>query len=302
MKKVVVISTFMTLAVGVMPLSYSAHPQSGTSKQQVAVTEAPAIVKSPWSGKVTLEMERAAQKKLRETLENLTTVDVGRVLFQDVKLGVRGQLLNVFQSAEGKEGSDRYLSPWDPSVSLSKGSLLEVAGVKIGGELRSFIPATYASRADDADRNPHLGFYHAQLVTAKEVGAWSFSTLHRATHYNFQRALNAKNESNPRFRWLNEVAVACKVHELFSISSLVDFLTYETRKTSEQTLPNTRLEWTTTVDAEPMKKLSVSAGVTLTAPEQTLHRYFQSEEPGKTRAQTRLDNTKGVLSISYSFL
>ncbi|MBI3018556.1 MAG: hypothetical protein HYY61_01490 [Deltaproteobacteria bacterium] len=296
MKKISVISIFMIMAVGVMPSSYSAHPQSGTSKQQVVVTEAPAAVaKSPWSGRVTLEMGRAFQKKPRETMENITTVDVGRVLINDVKLSMRAQWRNVFQSDEGKEGSDRYLTPWDPSVALSKGSLLEVAGVKIGGELRSFIPATYVSRADGVDRNPHLGFYHSQITTMKEVGAWSFSTLHRVTHYNFQRALNEDNKSNARFRWLNEVAVACKVSELFSISSLVDFLTYETRKTSAEALPNTRLEWTSTVDAEPMKNLSVSAGVTLTAPEQTLSRYFEN-------AQSRLGNTQGVLTISYSFL
>ncbi|MBI2646235.1 MAG: hypothetical protein HYW85_04275, partial [Deltaproteobacteria bacterium] len=160
--------------------------------------------------------------------------------------------------------------------------------------------ATYASRADGIDRNPHLGFYHSQLVTAKEVGAWSFSTLHRITHYNYQRALNAENKPNARFRWLNEVAVANKITDMFSISSLVDFLTYETRKTSAEALPNTRLEWTTTLDAEPMKNLAVSAGVTLTAPEQTLNRY--SQEAGKTRAQSRLDNTKGILSVSYTFL
>lgn len=291
----------MIAVLGVMPSSYSAHPQSGTSKQQV-VTEAPAsaVAKSPWSGKVILDMERTSQKKLREATTATTTLDIGRVLFGDVKLGVRGYWNNTFISAEGKQGADRYLSPEDPSVSLSKGSLLEVAGIKIGGELRSFIPATYASRADGIDRNPHLGFYHSQLVTAKEVGAWSFSTLHRVTHYNFQRALNAENKPNPRFRLLNEVAVACKVSELFSISSLVDFLTYETRKTSDPALPNTRLEWTSTIDAEPMKNLAVSAGVTLTAPEQTLSRYFQEGE--KTRSQSRLDNTKGVLSISYTFL
>ena len=312
MKKMVVISTFMVMAVGVMPSSYSAHPQSGTSKQQVVVTETPAAVaKSPWSGKVTLDMERAVQKKPREAMENLTTLDIGRVLFQDVKLGVRGQWANVFQSTEKKEGSERYLSPWDPSVSLSKGSLLEVAGVKIGGELRGFIPATYASRGDGVDRNPHLGYYRSQITTAKEVGAWSFSTLHRVTHYNYNSGSKSvtdedgsiKVSPNKRFGFLNEIAVANKINDMFSISSLVDFITVEGRRTSEEAFKGpsgTNLEWTTTLDAEPMKSLSVSAGVTLTAPEQTVSRYFQDGE--KTSSQSRLDNTKGVLTISYSFL
>ncbi len=301
MKKMVVISTFIIMAVGVMPLSYSAHPQSGTSKQQVVVTEAPAaVVKSPWSGKVSLDMERGAQKKLRETMENVTTVDIGRILFQDVKLGLRGQWANVFQSTEGKEGADRYLTPWDPSVSLSKGSVLELGGVNVGGELRVFIPATYASRADGVGRNPHLGFYRYQLTAAKEIGAWSFSALHRIVHYNYQQALNAKGASNKRFAMLNELAIARKITDMFSLSSLVDFVTVEGRDISKEAFVGTGLEWTTTIDAEPMKNLAVSAGVTLAAPEQTVSRYFQDGE--KTRSQSRLDNTKGVLSVSYTFL
>ena len=312
MKKIVVISTFMTLAVGVMPSSYSAHPQSGTSKQQVVVTEAPAeVAKSPWSGKVTLDMEKGVQKKPRETLENLTTVDIGRVLFEDVKLSVRGQWENVFQSVEGKKGADRYVTAWDPSVSLNKGSLLELAGVKVGGELRSFIPATYASRGEGVDRNPHLGLYRVQITTAKEVGAWSFSTLHRAGHYNYQSGSRSvtdedgsiKVKLNPRFLILNEVAIANKITDIFSISSLVDFITKEGRDISEEAFvgpAGTRLEWTTTLDVEPMKNLALSAGVTLTAPEQTLSRYFKDGE--KNRSQSRLDNTKGVLSVSYKFL
>lgn len=305
MKKTVMISTFVIMGLGAMPLSYSAHPQSKTSKQQVQqiVVAAPAsaVAKSPWSGRVTLDMERAVMQKPLDALSNKTTVDIGRVLFGDVSLGVRGQWKNSFSATEEKQGSDRYLTPLDPSVSLSKGSLLEVAGVKIGGALRAFIPATYASRADGIDRNPHLGFYRYEVTAAKEIGAWSLSALHRITQYNYQRALDVKSQVNGRFGMLNEVAAGYKLNSVVSISSLLDFATKVGRHISKETFPDdTGLDWTTSLDMEPVKNLAVSAGITFSAPEQTLARYFQDGE--KTRAQSRLDNTKGGLTVVYTFL
>ncbi|HBQ21215.1 MAG: hypothetical protein A2Z91_00300 [Deltaproteobacteria bacterium GWA2_38_16] len=304
MKKYVVFSFLMI--VGLVSSSvYALHPGSTTSKEQPVAPQASAPVatsqaavpevKSPWSGSVKIEMERSTDKKPLAALKNRTSVTLGRTLFDDVSVNLAILLDNKFTADTAKQGVNRYFTTKDPLLYVSKGKVAEVLGINISAApFQVWLPITENSRRNGDERNPHNGIYRSAILLTKDIGAWSLASLNRVSYFNYRRQFSADGSENARFGMLNELAASYKLSEVVALSSVVDFVSVESRDLGKTALDST-LEWSPSLDLTPAQNLEVSLGVTLTAPNKTPRRYWES-------AESRIANTSSGLVVSYKFL
>lgn len=290
-KQLVILTVALLLGTPSLFAEEVAQEQSG----QAVVTKAPAK-KGPWSGSLSVNVERTSTDKPLKGTSATTAVKIGRKLTDLVSLAFSWPFENKFVANTAKTGVQQYVTLKDPSLSLSRSDLFDLSGVKGKGSLGVSLPVVDTLLVDALQRatekNPHRGIYNYRLSAEKAIDHWTLSVTHGLTWFNYENAVNLKEKLNNRYALSNTLGVSYKLTDAVSLASSVESSRLEKRRSMETEYS---LGWENSVSVEPLAGLSLSAALKISAPNESIRKAFSSDE-------NRLKNTSFGFSASYSFL